>query len=37
MRYLTIKLDKWGVDYNDRKRKGEFNQPKTVAVEEAAS
>ncbi|MEY4002260.1 MAG: hypothetical protein RIT07_302 [Bacteroidota bacterium] len=37
MRYLTVRLDKWGVDYNDRKRKGEFNQPKTVAVEEAAS
>ncbi|MBM3399057.1 MAG: 30S ribosomal protein S6 [Bacteroidetes bacterium] len=37
MRYLTVKLDKWGVDYNDRKRKGEFNQPKTVVVEEAAS
>ncbi|MBM3920209.1 MAG: 30S ribosomal protein S6 [Sphingomonadales bacterium] len=38
MRYLTIKLDKWGVDYNDRKRKGEFNQPRTTAVaEEAAS
>ena len=37
MRYLTVRLDKWGVDYNDRKRKGEFNQSKTVAVEEAAS
>jgi small subunit ribosomal protein S6 len=24
LRYLTVKLDKWGVDYNKRKRNGEL-------------
>lgn len=28
LRFLTIALDKHGVIYNQRKRNGEFNQPK---------
>jgi small subunit ribosomal protein S6 len=36
MRYLTIKLDKWAVDFNVRKRNGEFNHNRAV-TEEAAS
>jgi small subunit ribosomal protein S6 len=31
LRFLTIKLDKFGVDYNDRKRKGEFKRVKEPA------
>ena len=34
MRYLTIKLDKWAVNFNERKRRGEFNAPKVAVVEE---
>jgi small subunit ribosomal protein S6 len=34
MRYLTIKLDKWAVNFNERKRRGEFNAPKAAVVEE---
>ncbi len=30
LRYLTIKLDKHAVIYNERRRKGEFNKPKEV-------
>lgn len=38
MRYLTIKLDRWGVEYNEKRRRGEINQPRTAPVaEEAAS
>ena len=29
LRYLTIKLDKHAIVYNERRRKGEFNKPKT--------
>ena len=35
MRYLTIKLDKWAVLYNEKKRRGEIGVSKTV-TEEAA-
>jgi hypothetical protein len=24
LRYLTVKLDRWGVDFNQRKRNGEL-------------
>ena len=34
MRFLTTALDKHGVVYNERRRKGEFNKPKK---EEAAA
>lgn len=30
LRYLTTKLDKHAVVYNERRRKGEFNKPKEV-------
>lgn len=26
MRFLTVKLDKYGLQYNERRRKGEFNK-----------
>ncbi len=35
MRFLTTKLDKWAVEYNTKRRKGEFNkkeEPKTEAA-----
>ncbi len=35
MRFLTTKLDKWAVEYNIKRRKGEFNkkeEPKTEAA-----
>jgi small subunit ribosomal protein S6 len=35
LRFLTIKLDKYGVDYNDRKRKGEFKKKITTQTENA--
>ena len=28
LRYLTVKLDKHAMRYNERRRKGEFNKPK---------
>ena len=28
MRFLTTKLDKWAVEYNEKRRKGEFNRDK---------
>jgi small subunit ribosomal protein S6 len=31
MRFLTTALDKFALDYNARRRKGEFNKPKTAA------
>jgi len=34
MRYLTTKLDKWAVEYNVKRRNGEFN--KSVETKEAA-
>ena len=38
LRYLTIKLDKHALKYNERRRKGEFNKKvETPATEEAAS
>ncbi|MBI1307779.1 MAG: 30S ribosomal protein S6 [Bacteroidetes bacterium] len=30
MRYVTIRLDKHAVKYNERRRKGEFNKPKST-------
>jgi hypothetical protein len=35
LRYLTIKLDKHAMIYNERRRKGEFNKPKEVEKPEA--
>ena len=35
LRYLTTSLDKYAVEYNERRRKGEFNKPKEK--EEASS
>lgn len=32
LRYLTIKLDKHAIKYNERRRKGEFNKKKTEEV-----
>ncbi len=35
MRFLTTKLDKWAVEYNEKRRKGEFKkteEPKTEAA-----
>ncbi|MCB0735079.1 MAG: 30S ribosomal protein S6 [Flavobacteriales bacterium] len=37
MRYLTISLNKHAVKYNERRRKGEFNKPKTEAKTETES
>jgi small subunit ribosomal protein S6 len=37
LRFLTIALDKHAVAYNDKKRSGAFNKPKTAKTEEAAS
>ncbi|MBL7811670.1 MAG: 30S ribosomal protein S6 [Bacteroidetes bacterium] len=35
MRYLTVKLDKWAVEYNDKKRRGEITRkPETNKTEE---
>lgn len=31
LRFLTVKLDKYGVDFNERRRKGEFNKEKKEA------
>ncbi len=36
LRYLTIKLDKHAIVYNERRRKGEFNKPKEVKEEATA-
>jgi small subunit ribosomal protein S6 len=41
LRYLTIKLDKHAVKYNERRRNGEFNKPKqkkedAPAIEQAS-
>lgn len=36
LRYLTTKLDKHAIKYNERRRNGEFNKPKEVAAPEAA-
>ena len=37
MRFLTVSLDKHAIEYNTRRKKGEFNKPKKVAKEEKAS
>ena len=37
MRFLTVSLDKHAVEYNARRKKGEFNKTKQSAKEEAAS
>ncbi len=36
MRFLTIRLDKHAVAYNEKKRSGAFNKPKAQRTEEAA-
>ena len=36
MRFLTVALDKHGVIFNERRRKGEFNNKQVVAKEEQA-
>lgn len=36
LRYLTIKLDKHAIVYNERRRKGAFNKPKEVKEEVAS-
>jgi small subunit ribosomal protein S6 len=36
LRYLTVKLDKFGVKYNDDKRKGLIGKKKKEATEEVA-
>ena len=33
LRFLNVKLDKYGIDYNERKRKGEFKKNKTEKEE----
>ena len=37
MRFLTTALDKHALEYNAKRRKGEFNKKKTEEKEEAAS
>lgn len=37
MRFLTVALDKHALEYNAKRRKGEFNKKKTEEKEEAAS
>ncbi len=37
LRYLTVALDKHAVEYNERRRKGEFKKNKKEAKEEPAS
>jgi small subunit ribosomal protein S6 len=37
MRFLTVALDKHAVEYNERRRKGEFKRTKKEAKEESAS
>ncbi|WKN31571.1 30S ribosomal protein S6 [Porifericola rhodea] len=37
MRFLTVALDKHAVEYNERRRKGEFKKNKKEAKEESAS
>ncbi|MEK6476955.1 30S ribosomal protein S6 [Catalinimonas sp. 4WD22] len=37
LRYLTVALDKHAVEYNERRRKGEFKKSKKEAKEESAS
>jgi small subunit ribosomal protein S6 len=34
MRYLTVRMDKWSIDFNDRKRRGELRSPKPAVKEE---
>ncbi len=36
MRFLTIRLDKHAIAYNEKKRSGAFNKPKAQRTEEAA-
>lgn len=31
LRFLSVKLDQYGVEYNERRRKGEFNKEKKEA------
>jgi len=37
MRYLTVGLDKHALEYNERRRKGEFRKKKKETKEESAS
>jgi small subunit ribosomal protein S6 len=37
LRYLTTKLDKHAVKYNERRRNGEFNKPKSKKEEAPAA
>lgn len=37
LRFLTVALDKHAVEYNERRRKGEFKKSKKEAKEESAS
>ncbi len=37
LRYLTVKLDKWGVDYNHRKRNGELRSSKDESAAKKAA
>ncbi len=37
MRFLTVKLDKYGMDYNAKRRRGEVGVKKTVNKESAAA
>jgi small subunit ribosomal protein S6 len=37
MRYLTVALDKHALEYNERRRKGEFRKNKKETKEESAS
>ncbi len=37
MRYLTTVLDKYAVEYNERRRRGDFKKKKKEAKEEPAS
>ena len=35
MRFLTTKLDKWAVEYNEKRKKGEFNKKEEAKTEAA--
>jgi len=37
LRFLTVKLDKYAIDYNERKRKGLIGRDKVAAAEAAAA
>ena len=35
MRFLTVSLDKHGIEFNERRRRGEFNKPKKEIINES--